>query len=313
MKLLITCMHIKSERATNRLDTRKGNMTIKQYSKKAGGLHSRFATLLAVTVIGGGMLVSGVASADAATTTPSVTNGTTITSTTTTTGTAGATSNTRTSTGATKAASVAANQQARLQLIISKGNQEIERRLATLSTLTNKVNSATKLSASDKTTLSDEVSSTISGLTSLKVTLDADNTTTAAITDAQSIYTEYRVYALVAPKVNLIKVADDQQVVEGNLTTLSQKLQTRISADQTAGKDVTTMQGELADMQSRATAAQAISSNIESTVINIQPSDYNSNHSVLTGDNTQLKTAHNDDMASVTDAKDIAAALKSLE
>jgi len=203
------------------------------------------------------------------------------------------------------------NQQ-RLQNIINKGNEEITRRLTTLNTLTNKIDAATHLTASDKTTLSNEVSSTVSGLTTLKSQLDADTVLSQAKTDAESIYTEYRVYALVAPKVNLIKVADDQQVVEADLTTMAQKLQTRITAEQQAGKDVTTLQTELNDMTSMTNAAQAISSNIESTVINLQPSDYNSNHALLLGDNTQLKTAHLDNAAAYKDAKDIVSGLKNL-
>jgi hypothetical protein len=198
-----------------------------------------------------------------------------------------------------------------VQVIISKGDQEIARRQATLNTLTTKINGATHISASDKAMLSSEVSSTASGLATLKTQLDSDTTITSAHTDAENIYTEYRVYAVVAPKVTLIKVADDQQTVEAKLVALITKLQTRINADQKANDNVSSMQALLADMQKNVPAAQTISSHIESSVIGLVPSDYNSNHSVLSGDNTQLKTAHTDNKTSVTDAKTIAADLKS--
>jgi hypothetical protein len=266
------------------------NMKSMQYSKKVGSLPSRFAALIAVVLLGGGLLVGGVASADSTTSTSTI-------------------STTPTTTTTTKST---ADQQQRVQTIISKGDQEITRRLTSLSTLTSKINAATKPSASDKTTLSTEVASTTSGLTTLKAQLDADTTVTAAHTDAESIYTEYRVYALVVPKVGLVKVADDQQALQGKLTALAQKLQSRITAAQTAGKDVTTLQSELSDMTAKTNTAQAISSNIESSVINLQPTDYNSNHAVLSGDNTQLKTAHTDDQAAVTDAKNIVSTLKGL-
>ena len=199
-----------------------------------------------------------------------------------------------------------------LQNIISKGDEEITRRLVTLGTLTSKINAATKLSASDKATLSSEVSNTITGLNTLKTQLDSETTLSAAKTDVSNIYSEYRVYALVAPKVGLIKVADDQQAVEAKLAAMAPKLQDRITADQKAGKDVTSLQADLTDMTTKTSAAQSISSNIESTVINLEPADYNSNHSILLGDNTQLKTAHSDNEAALTDAKNIVAGLKSL-
>lgn len=203
--------------------------------------------------------------------------------------------------------------QQRLQIVIAKGDQEIERRLTTLDSLTSKINAATKLSSSDKATLSNEVDSTVSGLNALKTQLDAETSLSGARSDVQNIYDEYRVYALVAPKINLIKVADDQQVVEGKLSALAQKLQIRITSAQQAGKSVSNLQSELSDMTSKTQAAQQISSNIETVVINLQPSDYNSNHTILTGDNAQLKTAHQDNVAAVTDAKNIIGLLKSLK
>lgn len=209
--------------------------------------------------------------------------------------------------------SLTATQQQRLQTIISKGDQEIMRRLTMLNTLTSKINAATKLTASDKATLSNEVDTTISGLTSLKTTLDTETSLTAARADVQNIYTEYRVYALVAPKIALVKVADDQQVVEAKLTALAQKLQTRITTLQQAGKDVTSLQSSLTDMNNKIAAAQAVSSQIQAKVINLQPTDYNSDHAILSGDRDQLKTAHEDNQAAYNDAKTIIAALKTMK
>jgi hypothetical protein len=68
----------------------------------------------------------------------------------------------------------------------------------------------------------------------------------------------------------------------------------------------------LSDIQNQTQAAHAISSNIESVVVNLQPSDYNSNHAILSGDNTQLKTAHADNQAAYADAKNIVSGLKNM-
>lgn len=200
----------------------------------------------------------------------------------------------------------------RIANIQNKGNLEINRRLTTLGVLTGNINAATKLTASDKIVLSNEVSDTISGLSNLEVQLDGDTTLAGAHNNALSIYSEYRVYALVVPKVWLIKVADDQQATEAKLAALVPKLQSRITVDLNAGKNVVVLQAELNDMSSKITAAQAISSNIESTVINLQPADYNSNHTVLVGDFAQLQTAQKDILAAYQDAKNIVTSLKTL-
>jgi hypothetical protein len=209
-------------------------------------------------------------------------------------------------------ASTTASDQARLKLIISKGDKEITRRLATLNTLSNKINGAVKLSGSDKNTLSNEVSDETSGLNSLKAKLDTDTDLATAKTDAQSIFSGYRVYALIVPKVQLVKTADDQQVAEDKLTALAAKLQTRITAAQSSGKDVASLQNTLDDLTAKTKAAQVISSGVESSVINLQPSDYNSNHGILSGDRDKLKTAQSDIKAAAVDAKNIVSGLKQL-
>jgi len=204
-------------------------------------------------------------------------------------------------------------EQTRLQDIITKGTAEIDRRLARLNTLSAKITAATKLSTADKTTLSNEVASTISGLTALKTKLASETTLAGARQDATEIYSDYRVYALVAPKIGLIRIADDQQAVEAKLTALATKLQTRITEAKQAGHDTTQLQSQLDDLTSKVTAAQAISSKVESSVIGLQPTDYNSDHKILSGYNDQLKTARTDNQAAFTDAKNIIASLKSLK
>jgi hypothetical protein len=215
-------------------------------------------------------------------------------------------------TASANANSTSAANQARIKLIINRGNSEISRRLATLNTLSGKISAATKLSSSDQASLSSEVSDEVSGLTGLKTTLDADTTVSAAQSDAQSIINDYRVYALIVPKVNLIKTADDQQVAEGKLSALATKLQTRITAGQSSGKNVTSLQNGLTTMNGQISAAQTISSNMESGLISLQPSDYNSDHSLLSGDRDKLKTAQTDIQDASTAASTIVSGLKTL-
>lgn len=205
-----------------------------------------------------------------------------------------------------------AAQQERLQIIINRGNQEITRRLSTLNKLGVHIGNAARLTTSDKNYLTSEVNAEIAGLTSLKSQLDTATSLTTARADAQSIIDEYRVYALVVPKVFLVKTADDQQVAESRLTALAQKLQSRITSAQNAGKEVSALQADLAAMTGSIQTAQSISSSIETKVLTLQPGDFNSDHSILDGDAAQLQAAHSDNQAVYNTAKTIVAALKNL-
>jgi len=200
----------------------------------------------------------------------------------------------------------------RLTNIKTKGDAEIARRLKTLNTLATRISAATKLTTADKTSLTNQVNDEIANLTTLKTKLDAETTVAGAIADVQSMITDYRVYALIVPKVQLVKAADDQQAVEDKLTALIAKFETRLNAAKSQGKEVSALQAKLDDMKTQTTTAQGISSSIETKVITLQPSDYDSDHSVLSGDMAQLKTAHSNNEAAYNDAKAIVAGLKAL-
>lgn len=210
------------------------------------------------------------------------------------------------------ASSRSAGDQAKLQLVINRGNNEIGRRLSTLQKLSGKINSAAKFSSADKATLSNQVSDEIDGLTALKTKLDADTVVANARTDAQAVITEYRVYALVVPKVGLVKAADDQQTAESRLSALAPKLESRINQAKSAGKNVTSLESGLADLKAQLATAQPLSSDVETSVVNLQPSDFNSDHTILSGYRDKLKTAQTSIRAAVSDANSIVNALKNL-
>jgi hypothetical protein len=220
---------------------------------------------------------------------------------------ANAVSQTTTSTTTTSTAS-----QAKLQLIISVGNGEINRRLTTLNNLTTGINAAQFLTTSDKSSLSTEISTETASLKSLQTKLNAETTIAAATTDDANVITEYRVYVLVVPKVYIVITADDQQAAQAALTKFASSAQSLIATAQKAGKNVTILQSELSDLNSHLSAAQSISSAMESGVINLQPTDYNSDHSIFVGDYTKLQTAQNDNEAATSDANEILTGLQGL-
>lgn len=202
--------------------------------------------------------------------------------------------------------------QTKLQLIISVGNGEIQRRLTTLNNLTTGINAAQFLSSGDKTSLSDEVSTEATDLTGLQTKLDAETTVAAATTDDLNVITEYRVYVLVVPKIYIVITADNQQATEAALTSFASNCQSLITAAQNAGKNVTTLQSELSNLNSEVSASHSISSSMEASVIGLQPSDYNSDHTILVGDYGKLQTAQSDNETAINDANELLSGLQSL-
>lgn len=200
----------------------------------------------------------------------------------------------------------------RLTAIKTKGDAELGRRVDTLAKLLITINSATRLSSSSKQALSEQVSNENVALVALRVKLAAETTVADAANDVKTLVTEYRVYALIVPKVQLIRAADDEQVAEAKLLALQAKLTTRINNARTAGKDVAALQAKLDDMTANLAQAQSISSEVETSVLPLQPTDYNNDHTILSGQRDKLKTAKTAAQAAFTDAKAIVAGLKKL-
>jgi hypothetical protein len=205
----------------------------------------------------------------------------------------------------------AVNQQ-KLGKLISTGNQEINRRLTTLQTLQAVINASTKLTTSEKTDLINRIESAIAGLTQLETKLDNDTILATALSDAQSITSTYRVYYLLFPQTYLLRTADTELVTDSNLTTLAAKLQIRINQAQVNGSNMATMTAQLTDMNTEIAAAMILENSVVSAVSPLQPSDYNSDHTILSSYRNQLVTAHKDNVTAYNEAKDIIAALKSL-
>jgi hypothetical protein len=195
--------------------------------------------------------------------------------------------------------------------IITKGNTAIAQRLTTLGDLVTNINSSSnKLTTSDKSYLLSEVNGASSGLASLKSTLDAETSLKAARADYADIFSEYRVYLLVKPKVNDIKTADVQQAREQKLTTEQGKLQTRFNK---VGKNNSQTQSLLTSMQTELSNAKGISSSVETGALPITPAQFNTNPTVMKNYSAQLKQATDDNQTAVQDAKQIVTALKSLK
>lgn len=205
-----------------------------------------------------------------------------------------------------------AAEQTKLTAIISKGDQEIERRLTSLNAAAKVVDQTKKLSADDKQTLKDEIASTIAGLTALKTKLDTATTLADARADAKSILSDYRVYALVLPKVHLVKVADGQLALEAKFHSLSSTFMQRFAELKVAGQDTSALETTLANMNTKVSAAETISTAIQAKVIALQPSDYNSDHTILSGDRDQLKLAREKLASARQDASTIQDGIKTL-
>jgi len=85
---------------------------------------------------------------------------------------------------------------------------EIDRRLTSLSGLSDKINAIQRITDVQRVTLLTQVQLEINSLTDLKTKINAETDATALKAEKQSIVDGYRIYALFVPKVEIIVNAD---------------------------------------------------------------------------------------------------------
>jgi hypothetical protein len=204
---------------------------------------------------------------------------------------------------ATQAAAARTN--ATVETLKAFGDCEIGRRITTLDVLSSRITGSKVMTSAHAATLRSEIASTKSGLTGLKATLDAETTIAAAKADITKIVTDYRVYVLVVPQVNLVNGADGVMAAQSRFATVNTKLAAAIAAAKAKGKDTTAAQASLDAMNAAVTKAVGLASPLPDALLRLTPAQYNAGTAgpIIASARTALGQARDQLKAALADAK----------
>lgn len=183
----------------------------------------------------------------------------------------------------------------------AKAGKEIDRRVAALTALATRIQGMQKVTDAFKQSLTTNVQAQITAFNQLKAKIDADTDAATLKTDIQSITQSYRIYALFIPQGHIAAAADRSVTIATMMTTLGTKLQARIAAEQSAGKDVTALTAVLSDLGTKLSDAGTQAQTAVSISASLTPD---------AGDKTKMAANTN---ALKTARADIALAQKDLE
>jgi hypothetical protein len=192
----------------------------------------------------------------------------------------------------------------------NRGIKELDRRVANLTKLLNRVNDIRNLTVTQKASISATIQSEITTLTTLKNDISSDSGTSTLRTKVESITKSYRIYALIMPQINIIAAADRATTVISMLNTVGSKLQARIAADANASSTIANLNdfgAKLADAQAQIQAAVN-----EATVLSPDNGDkdkFQSNLTALKDARSKIQAAQKDLVAARKDAQAIAKVL----
>lgn len=203
--------------------------------------------------------------------------------------------------------------QAAIDALKAKCDTAISERLTEIGRLTARIGSATHLGGDQGTLLTifnDPSNGATAGLTALKAKIDDPNGDPNLKADCDSIYTNFRIYALRVPQVRLVVAADDETAAITRLTTTATNLQKLIDSVKDSGKDLDGAKAALADMNAKLADATSRVAGVSSSVIGYSPSDWNANHGLLVPAVAKVKATRADIRAAVVDAHTVVSDLR---
>ena len=194
------------------------------------------------------------------------------------------------------------------------GDCEINRRFATLTDLSARIAGSKVLTTSDAAALQGEISSTRSGLTTLKSAIDSETGVAALKLDIVKIATNYRVYLLVVPQVNLVSGADGVLATQPRFAQVNTNLTARIATAKAAGKNTTAAQADLDDMNAAVAKAVSLATPLPAALLPLTPAQYDGGTAgpILNSSRAAILSARDQLKAAVADANACRAALKAL-
>ena len=188
----------------------------------------------------------------------------------------------------------------------------VARRLTSLASVKAELDATQSLASADRATLDTQIDATGTGLTALKATFDADTTLAKVRTDCSRVVSEYRVYALLIPRVELVRAAGRVQAAAGTLKHLAGLLQADVNAARGRNKDITSAQGYVTDLGLKADAATKAVAGIPTAILPLDAAGYPGNRPVLVGARASVASAHGALTGAIAAAGSAIAALKAL-
>lgn len=199
--------------------------------------------------------------------------------------------------------------------VIHYGDLAIAARQTSLATLNGRVTERFKdghITSSDNATLTGDIAANESGLSALKTKLDGDTDAASARADVKSIYTTFRIYAVVLPRDYHELWLDIAVHSDGRLAGLEPVIQDAINGAPSgvqaqASQLFSDYKTQVANSQAQASAAQQLIPQLTPSAFDANPTAYKTVYSTY---HTDTHAAAGDTKAAISDLHQIVTLLK---
>jgi hypothetical protein len=156
------------------------------------------------------------------------------------------------------------------------------------------VASARHLTDGHRAALTGVIDDTTTRLQTLRSEIEAATDAGALRERCRSIFSEYRVFALVLPRTRLVVASDASVAAADKLDDLAGKLGAAIAQAEAAGRDVTQAKTDLEAMKEKIASGRTSAASVADAVLALTTADWNADHNVLLPARKSLQSAGRD-------------------
>ena len=162
----------------------------------------------------------------------------------------------------------------RISKLKTQGERLIKERLATLESNKKTIDANKSLTGDQKVALDTFITTNTTGLTTVRASIAASSDATSTKALIKSIFTDFRIYAIVIPQIKLEKRIYDLQNHSTKLSDLFVKIQAKIDEQKAKGKDTSVWQKNLDDTKVKVAVDMNTLATLLTKVVALKPSDY---------------------------------------
>ena len=181
-----------------------------------------------------------------------------------------------------------------LDALRTRCEQAVDTRVAALGTASSLLAQVKAVTADHRSALSGVLTGDGTALQALKTKMQSDPDLATLTADCRSVFTDYRVFALVLPRTRLLAAADIAGAAADRLTAVAAALDSAITKAHRAGRNTTAAEADLAAMRAKIDAGRTAAGGVAGPIMSLTPSDWNANHDLLGPARQSLRTARAD-------------------
>lgn len=206
---------------------------------------------------------------------------------------------------------------ARLTDAKDRATREIDRRVAKLNALAERINKMERLTAAQKAALTANLTGQVRALEALKTDVAGQTEAAGLRALIKTLAESYQVYSLVLPQISILAAANRVLSVVEKFSGVVENLEARIVAVKGTGDDVSELETWLGDLKAKVAGAKQKADDAIAAVSNLKPGVGNgtareTNRDTLKDAHAKLRAAQQDLVAARKLAGDIDRGIKAL-